>query len=163
MGFRLSGKIIYLTDNMTERITENIHLTREERCYRITMSGEADMDFVNAFSRTAQEVERHPENKRLVIDMAGMHYIDSAALSVFIRLIKMYKTESRRVLIFRPQKPILELFQYTNLINLLSICNTEEELEEALAGSETVKPAKKKKAAQKAAKLKRKRAKKKKR
>jgi anti-anti-sigma factor len=120
---------------MTETITDNITLTRKDDHFVIKMKGEADMDFVNAFSRTAQEVEGHPEHKTLVLDMEEMSYIDSASLSVLIRLIKIYGNDKNHILVYKPQPPIVDLFSYTNLEDLVTICDGKDKLEAALSGT----------------------------
>jgi len=129
---------------MAEQITSNLSLHRGNNFYRIKMSGEADIDFVNAFSRIVQEVEAHPEMTCLVLDMEEVSYIDSATLSVFIRLIKIYNTDKNKVLLYKPQMAVEEVLQCTNLLSLVTLCRTQAELDEALleTGKKTSRPKK---------------------
>jgi anti-anti-sigma factor len=116
---------------MTE-ITGNIKITDKDNICRIKLSGEANINFVNAFRRTAQELENRSRLVTLVIDMENVTYIDSASLSIFVRLIKIYRKKNKSILVYRPQQNIVDLFKVTNLNNLLTICSTEEELKEKL-------------------------------
>ena len=118
---------------MTKSITKNIRVTDEDGVYRIKMVGQADVDFVNAFSKTAQELEKKAKKVTLVVDMEDVDYIDSSTLTIFIRLIKNYKKRNKNIFIYKPQANIIGLFKCTNLSRLLTICKTDNELENILA------------------------------
>lgn len=121
--------------------SQNIYITKNSGVCRIKMAGEADIDFVNAFSKTAAELEANKEDLSLVVDLAEVTYIDSASLGIFVKLIKIYQKRKKRVVLFKPRPAIEELFSLTGLSRFLLVCKTDADLETALG----TKPAKKKK------------------
>jgi|SRR3989339_2022811 len=122
---------------------QHIYITTNNGVCRIKMAGEADIDFVNAFSKTALEIEASRERLTLVVDLADVTYIDSASLGIFVRLIKIYQKKKKRIILFKPRPSIEELFNLTGLSRFLTICMSEADLDVAIAGQ----PKKKKKKA----------------
>ncbi|OGJ89425.1 MAG: hypothetical protein A2268_12185 [Candidatus Raymondbacteria bacterium RifOxyA12_full_50_37] len=117
----------------------------ENVCY-ITMEGDADVDFVNVFSSTAQKLELSSEKTMLVMNMQHIDYMDSATISVFVKLVKLYQRQDRRIIVYRPKPYIEKLFEITGLAMLIQVCQTQTQLNQALG---KIKKPKKKKAAKK--------------
>ena len=126
---------------MAETIPAKFSITNKDNVYRIKLVGDADIDFVNAFSKTAADLEQKKESTVLVVDMKDVGYIDSASVGIFVKLIKLYGKKSNTIIIFRPRAAILELFNLTGLSRFLTICNKNEELE-----AEIIRKTRKKKA-----------------
>ncbi|MFH0922146.1 MAG: STAS domain-containing protein [Fibrobacterota bacterium] len=120
----------------------NIYITKNSGICRIKMAGEADIDFVNAFSATASEIESSKEDMTLVVDLADVTYIDSASLGIFVKLIKIYQKKKKQIILFKPRPSIEELFGLTGLSRFLLICKSEADLETAIRQKQ---PRKKKK------------------
>lgn len=114
---------------MAEKKDATISITNKDNVYRIKLTGAADIDFVNTFSKTAIDLEQKKEATVLVVDMKDVTYIDSASVGVFVKLIKMYNKKNNSVIIFKPRSQILELFNCTGLIRYLTICETKAKLE----------------------------------
>ena len=133
---------------VNQNIPTDLKIFEDKRFTRLTITGEADMDFVNTLSLTATQLEEKKSKNALIVDMEGVSYIDSASLGVFVRLIKIHQNSGRRIIIFRPQPLIKDLFDQTGLSRMLHFCTTEEEIESHLP------PIKKKKVRKKAAKTK---------
>jgi anti-sigma B factor antagonist len=123
---------------MMQELPTDIQIVENKRFTRIKIVGEADIDFVNTLSQTATQLEEKNSKNILIIDMKDVSYIDSASLGVFVRLIKIHQDSGRKIIIFKPQPMIKELFDQTGLSRMLQFCTTEEEVETHLP------PAKKK-------------------
>jgi len=117
---------------MTESAAGKISITNKDNVYRIKLSGDADIDFVNTFSKTAADLEQKKETTILVVDMKDVTYIDSSSLGIFVKLIKLYNKKSNTIIIFKPRAQILELFNLTGLIRFLTICETNNGLEKEI-------------------------------
>ncbi len=125
---------------MAEANSGKISVTNKDNVYRIKLSGNADIDFVNTFSKTASSLEGKKENTILVVDMKDVTYIDSASVGIFVKLIKIYNKKNNSIIIFKPRAQILELFTLTGLIRFLSICTTNDELNDEIRRKTKKKP-----------------------
>ncbi len=109
-----------------------IQIFKKRKFIKIILSGEADIDFVNTLSKATQELSKKKGSRPLIIDMEKVSYIDSATLGVFVRLIKIFQPSGQKIIIYRPQGFIIELFEQTGLIGLLTVCESEEEVDRLL-------------------------------
>jgi anti-anti-sigma factor len=117
---------------MIETIPQKFTITNKDNVYRIKLAGDADIDFVNAFSKTAADLEQKKECTVLVVDMKDVSYIDSASVGIFVKLIKMYNKKNNSIIVYRPRAAITELFTLTGLSRFLTVCTKNDELEEEI-------------------------------
>jgi anti-anti-sigma factor len=79
----------------------------------VTVTGEIDVSTAGVFSaRLAEAAGRHPE--RLVIDMAGVGFLDSAGLSCLVRVRRLLP-EHCPVIVRSAQRRVRQVFDLTGL------------------------------------------------
>ena len=108
----------------------NVVISNRKDVCRIKWTGEADAASIRALNRKAQALEDGPAGIPLVLDMEQITYLDSSSLSVFLRLIRLYRKRKDPICVLKPQGSIADLFDYTGLSKLLVVCRTEEELKQ---------------------------------
>ena len=82
-----------------------------------------------------------PRTKRMVIDMAGVDFIDSGGLGLLVRLAKRIQTSGGRLALCAPSRRVAVSLKVTNLDSLFAISEFEDEAIAALhqpVGSEGV-------------------------
>jgi anti-anti-sigma factor len=83
-----------------------------------TVCGEIDIDTVGVlFERVGRLVAKNPQ--RLVIDLAGVSFIDSSGLGGFVRIRKALPSGCPLV-IRSPQRRVRQLFKITGLDSLIA-------------------------------------------
>ncbi|MBL8025408.1 MAG: STAS domain-containing protein [Fibrobacteres bacterium] len=117
---------------MLQDLPTELKIIQDKRFTRITISGEADIDFVNTLSHVVTQLEERNSKQALIVDMTDVSYIDSASLGVFVRLIKIHQSTGRKIIIYKPQPMIKELFDQTGLSKMVDFCTTEDELDKLL-------------------------------
>ena len=84
-----------------------------------TVRGEIDIGTVAALSgHLGQLVRQNPQ--RLVIDLAGVSFIDSSGLAGFVR-VRQALPPSCPVVIRAPQRRVRQLFKITGLDSVIAI------------------------------------------
>lgn len=79
----------------------------------MTVTGEIDVGTADLFSaRLAEVAGRHPE--RLVIDMAGVGFMDSAGLSCLVRVRRLLPKDCQ-VIVRSAQRRVRQVFDLTGL------------------------------------------------
>jgi anti-sigma B factor antagonist len=68
------------------------------------------------------------EDKKLILDMAGINFVDSGGLGVLITLLKTMQENNGEFIITRPQLGVQKLIEMTKLDELIVIEKTEENL-----------------------------------
>jgi anti-sigma B factor antagonist len=71
----------------------------------------------------------------LIIDLKNVSYIDSTALGMFNNLNRKLVKNGSRMCIVCDSKQILELFNYTDIVNVIRILNNIKEALEFLRGN----------------------------
>jgi anti-anti-sigma factor len=127
---------------MTKSVKRNIVISNRKGVCRIKWNGEADAASIKAFNRTAQALEDGPAGTSLVLDMENITYLDSASLSVFLRLVNLYRKRKDTLCVLKPRGSIADLFDYTGLSKLLVVCRTDEELKQHIKPAKVRKKAK---------------------
>jgi len=86
----------------------------------IEINGEVDIFSCQQMKETLYNVV-DKYGKDLVLDCAGLHYIDSTGLGVFVAVLKKVKQIDRGITIVNIKDSILKLFLITNLDSLFNI------------------------------------------
>ena len=63
---------------------------------------------------------------RLVLDLSGVTYVDSMALSVFVSALKLARKEGGNLVLLRPTPPVRSLLEVTRLDRIFHIFKDEE-------------------------------------
>ena len=84
-----------------------------------TVCGEIDISTVSTFSEQVGRLAgKNPQ--RLIIDLAGVSFVDSAGLGGFVRIRKALPPECP-VVIRSPQRRVRQLFKITGLDSVITI------------------------------------------
>lgn len=68
------------------------------------------------------------EDKKLVLDMSKINFVDSGGLGVLITLLKTMQERDGEFVIIRPQLGVQKLLEMTKLDQLISIEKTKENI-----------------------------------
>lgn len=101
---------------MDANIAPGFDLERSEDADVITVTGEVDLA---SSPELDAMIERTLSDKCLVVDLSRCTYIDSSALSVFVRTYKSRGSQLR--IVIPPESRIRRLFELTKLDVVLSI------------------------------------------
>jgi len=69
---------------------------------------------------------------KLVIDLEGVNFIDSTALSTLVQGLKRCREKSGDLLLCNPQQPVRVIFELTRLDKAFGIFSTRDEALQAL-------------------------------
>lgn len=102
----------------------------ENRNYIIQIHGDVD---ASSSIHVDQEVRKAMEEKvdHILIDCAGLNYISSAGLGVFMSYIQELKQKSIRLSLYGMSEKVFKVFEILGLHNIMTIVANKEE---ALAG-----------------------------
>ena len=98
----------------------SINRTDDDRGVALALHGELD-------AATASELERHLEHvlsqphARVVIDLAGLTFVDSAGVSVLIKAKRTAEASGRTVVLRRPTEQLERVFAVVGLADWLSV------------------------------------------
>jgi anti-anti-sigma factor len=68
----------------------------------------------------------------IIVDLAGVDYVSSAGLRVFLGIQKRLKKVGGQVILFRPFKSVLEVFSISGLTDMFRIVSSVEEIGESI-------------------------------
>jgi anti-anti-sigma factor len=68
----------------------------------------------------------------IIADLAEVNYISSAGLRVFLGIQKQLKKVGGQIILFRPARSVLEVFNVSGLTNMFRIVSTIEEIGESI-------------------------------
>lgn len=91
-----------------------VHLDRVGSTPRLKLRGELDMAEIERFEAALADLEqaRPPE---IVVDLAGLDFIDSSGLSALLDADARARREQRRLLMTRPSESIMRMLRLTLL------------------------------------------------
>ncbi|MCH7615998.1 MAG: STAS domain-containing protein [Nitrospinae bacterium] len=92
----------------------------------LVLSGKLDMFAKNAFK---EAIEKHVEAhaKRVIIDMKGVSFIDSAGLGALALAVKVFQGMKGSVIVVNPQDAVKSTLQTVNFSKYLSMFQTNED------------------------------------
>ena len=105
-----------MTTYRRELIVERIE--RDDRATTVTLSGGLDLSTIVELQE-ALEAECSSTPSRLVIDLAAVEFIDSAALHLFITMSNRLAAGGGSLEIVQVPEPLRRIFSITNLDTLL--------------------------------------------
>lgn len=95
----------------------------------IAIRGDFDLNSTQTVkSILSREIDAHPENLKLVVDLGGLEYIDSSGLGVFINLTVRMKALAGTFILMNISAPIAKIFTLTKLNGFFHIVRDETEL-----------------------------------
>ncbi len=92
----------------------------------LVLSGKLDMFAKNAFR---EAIERHTEAhaKRVIIDMRGVSFIDSAGLGALALVVKVFQEFKGTLIVVNPQDVVKSALQNVNFSKLISMFETNQD------------------------------------
>ncbi len=92
----------------------------------LVLSGKLDMFAKNACK---EAIEKHTEAhaKRVIIDMKGVSFIDSAGLGALALAVKVFQGMKGSVIVVNPQDAVKSTLQNVNFPKYLSMFQTNED------------------------------------
>lgn len=99
----------------------NLSVQKDGVVFTIKYAGDADIGFVNEFSRLTAEIQRDHPQFFIILDLKEVGFIDSMALSVLINLIKILKKKRQRLYIYKPSEVARDVLVTTNIDKLAEI------------------------------------------
>ncbi len=92
----------------------------------LVLSGKLDMFAKNAFR---EAIERHTEAhaKRVIIDMKGVSFIDSAGLGALALAVKVFQEFKGSLIVVNPQDVVKSALQNVNFSKLISMFETNQD------------------------------------
>lgn len=104
----------------------NIEIEDKEDIHFITVSGDIDagssIHLDNAFKEAIEN-----EKTKIAVDLAGLDYISSAGLGVFISHLDEFNLKKIQLVLFGIQPMVQEVFDILGLQKLITILAKEEE------------------------------------
>ena len=110
-------------------------LDNEGRIKLIQLTGE--MDAVEA-SSIEQVIEKFVEDgcKGLILEMAGVSYIDSSGIRVLLSTYKKLKPPDGNFTILQPSEQVVMILELADLLDILSISQSMDDALQAVSESE---------------------------
>lgn len=99
----------------------------------VTLSGELDVaDAASVVAALAATVARQRE---IIIDLAGLEFIDSSGLAALVRVRKQAQRAGGDVLLAAPQHQVLRLLALTRMLDVFSVHASVDEAAGRSGGS----------------------------
>ncbi|MEO9483363.1 MAG: STAS domain-containing protein [Ekhidna sp.] len=106
---------------MADISTEN-----KDGIHFITVNGEIDAGS-SIYLDDALKAALENDEKKIVADLSGLHYISSAGLGVFISHLDEFKLKNIQLALFGINETVKQVFDILGLEKLLTIEKTKEE------------------------------------
>ncbi len=104
------------TEFRTPRVERSGHVTI------LTLAGAAPRDEENMLARDLKGVAAGARGGHLLLDFAGVRYVNSVELGTLVTLHKRMAAAGGRLTLFNMSAQVYEVFALTRLDSLLSIC-----------------------------------------
>lgn len=72
--------------------------------------------------------------RRVVVDLAGLEFVASAGLRVFLALAKLVKKAGGRLAFCKLTDPVMKIFQMSGCVDIFTVVETKEEADRAVQG-----------------------------
>lgn len=92
----------------------------------LVLSGKLDMFAKNSFMEAIGK-QKEAQAKRVIIDMKGVPFIDSAGLGVLAHAVKAFQTIKGSLIVVNPQDAVKSILQNVNFSKLLPLFQTNED------------------------------------
>ena len=92
----------------------------------LALNGEIDMRVSPGLLEQTEPLVRDGPD-RVLIDLAGVDFMDSSGVGTLVHLFRMLKTRKGRFILVAPTQRVRSLFQITRLDKLFTICDTIDE------------------------------------
>ncbi len=94
-----------------------VEITNTDNISKIV--GEVDIATAKAFENAIMELLETED--LIVLDMTDMEYIDSTGIGILMNLKKNILNDNQNVVLYRPKRSILKLFQLTGIDQIYKI------------------------------------------
>ena len=105
-------------------------ISTEPAYYELLVQGEVDASSSIHLEEGLQLAMS--ESKRIIVDLAGLEYISSAGLGVFMSIIQELENEDIQFILFGMSEKVSEVFEILGLDQLLEIKKDQQEAIAAL-------------------------------
>lgn len=107
----------------------SIEIIKNENEFLVKVKGELDAyQSIDFKKRMVEEVIKGKGNEnRIVCDMTGLSYIDSAGLGALVSILKRASENSKELKFFGLRSNVKKIFELTKLNLVFKICDTYEE------------------------------------
>lgn len=92
----------------------------------LVLSGKLDM-FAKNTLKDAIEKYKEPRTERIIIDMKGVSFIDSAGLGALALTVKVFQSMKGSIIVVNPQDVVKTVLENVNFAKLLSMFETNED------------------------------------
>ncbi len=110
-------------------VSVTVHDCQGGPCTVIQLVGEADVSTLAMSEAFAAEVARKP--RLLIVDLSGLSFIDSWALSVIMRTYRALQRDDGTLALVNPSPSVARVLQLIDIARVIPVYPT---LEEATAG-----------------------------
>jgi anti-sigma B factor antagonist len=91
----------------------------------VEVVGQIDMGTSPALRKTL--LESLKQVQRVIINMAGVKYIDSSGIASLLEVLQDARNSKRRVVLFGLTNSVLQVLQLTRLTGVFEICESESQ------------------------------------
>jgi anti-sigma B factor antagonist len=116
---------------------DTITIDEEARCAVVTLRGELDAHdaprLKTDFGRAIEEAAGLTPAPRVVLDLAGVAFLDSTVLGTIVGALRRIREADGALVVVLPETPARRIFEITGLDQVLSV---QPSRAEALAGLE---------------------------
>jgi len=92
----------------------------------VVLRGEVDAENVTDLLAFFERGECR-EEKRIVLDLTGLRYVDSSGLGAFVKLMKAARRSGGDVRLAGPTREVLKVLELTRLNRVFDVCPDREE------------------------------------
>jgi anti-sigma B factor antagonist len=110
-----------------------INFRKKNNPDHIVVDMDGDLDLYSAYE-VRDQIEKliNEGNIRFLFNMEKVDYIDSTGVGVFVRILLLLKQKQGVIRLFKVNEAPLKVFKLTMLVQMLGVCDSEEEAVQAL-------------------------------
>lgn len=116
-----------MTDKPTKLVKE---LRKSDDATIVVLAGDVDLHESPALHATLVEIAKE-RPKRLMLDLTGVPYMDSSGVGTFVEVFRRVTAYKGKMVLYGMNSRVRSLFEITKLDRFFTICDTEQEADQA--------------------------------
>jgi anti-anti-sigma factor len=95
--------------------------SQEQEAVRVSLTGELDLSSALTFDEELRRIEEESQVDELVLDLAGLKFMDSTGLRLIISAHQRAKRRGGRLAIVHSSTPIRRILRLTGMLDRLDV------------------------------------------